>query len=246
MPRLLIVGVLITLGFSASALRAQQDSPPLQRVINFSFDMRLPLTFCDVPAAVAGLAKKLEFVAGIEYLAGDCQEAWRNEKRSNDAEPLAGLTVEAALNKLVELDPRYRWVESEGVIVVRPLAAWGDPKNWLNQSIGPFVVDDQDLVGALSEVACHIPDRPFPERPCHRSDNEIRIRTELGARRFSVNLAAASIIGALNAIVSTHGAMWWEARDRAGVTRPEDQRMLWVFTPDGSGLGRSTKRYPTK
>jgi hypothetical protein len=60
MRRLLIVGAVISLVLSSSSVRARQDpAPPLQRLIYSQFEMRLPLTFCDVPAAVASLADPL-------------------------------------------------------------------------------------------------------------------------------------------------------------------------------------------
>jgi len=39
----------------------------------------------------------------------------------------AGQQSLEAFDRLVSLDPRYRWVESEGVVIFRPLNAWTDP-----------------------------------------------------------------------------------------------------------------------
>ena len=245
MRRALTVGVVISLAAFAATVHARQDAiPPRQRLVPAPFEMRLPLTICDVPAAAAALARRTQLVAGIEYLPGDCQEIWRTQKRGTEVQVLAGLTVEAALDKLIELDARYRWTESDGVILVRPLQAWADAQNWLNQPIGSFAIDDQDLSGAMQEVVCHIPERPFPERACHHGG--MVMQTELGARRFSVKLSATSRIDSLNAIVAAHGAMWWEARDRTRPTTEGEHRMLWFNTPDGAGIGMPTKHYPSR
>ena len=60
------------------------------------------------------------------------------------------MTVGDALKKLSALDPRYRWIESDGVIVVRPIAAWSDPKNVLNYQTESFVLKDATLGDALN------------------------------------------------------------------------------------------------
>jgi len=49
--------------------------------------------------------------------------------------PMAGMTVGDVLQNLIENDPRYAWDEDLGVIVVRPIAAWSDERDPLNQTV---------------------------------------------------------------------------------------------------------------
>ena len=101
---------------------------------------------------------------------------------------LAGLTVAEALEELTALDPRYRWIDSDGVIVVRPLEAWADPKNVLNFDSASFTLEDANLDVALSAVASALQDHPREARGegirttratgCSRSDGP-----DLGRRR---------------------------------------------------------------
>ena len=64
---------------------------------------------------------------------------------------LTGLTVRAALDLLVEMDPRYSWREVAGAIVIRPTAAWDDAEHALNL---PSVdtAPDQPLANAIRQV----------------------------------------------------------------------------------------------
>ena len=45
----------------------------------------------------------------------------------------------------------HRWMESNGVVVMRPVEAWSDPRHFLHRTIS-LVVDDQTVVGALAAV----------------------------------------------------------------------------------------------
>jgi hypothetical protein len=234
--RFLLPGVLLGLFVTAPVHAQDARVPPLQRVIDANFRVSLPVHFCAAPSTVLGLAKYFEFPAGAEFIPGACH--WEREGPGKDHVFLQGMTVEEALNKLVELDGRYRWVESEGVIVMRPLDAWADPKNFLNQVTTGFDLEDKNLGGALDAIVSGLVEKP------RTGGDALSNRTELGARTFTVHLGATSVIGALNSVVREHGKMWWEVHDRDEVHEGGLDRMMWLYTPDGSGAGQSTKRYP--
>jgi hypothetical protein len=48
------------------------------------------------------------------------------------------LTLGRALNALVAGDPRYAWREQDGMLIIRPVEAWRDATNFLNESVGPI------------------------------------------------------------------------------------------------------------
>ena len=169
------------------------------------------------------IVKRHNVPAGIEYLAGGCP---RTPSRTalTKVVSLAGLTVAEALEELTALDPRYRWIDSDGVIVVRPLEAWADPKNVLNFDSASFTLEDANLDVALSAVASALQDHP-------REARGEGIRTTQGNRLFSVKTGPTSVGGALDAIVRAHGDAWWELHDFAA---GPGMRMLLLQTFDGS------------
>src|SRR5687768_275057 len=124
--RRLVLGVVLTLLSCAVAIAQDAAIPPLERLIDSDYSLRLPVHDCTVPSAVAGLARRFQFGAGVEYLPVDCQLLWRYTAPNGESVNLRGLTIGDALRKLSALDPRYRWVEMDGVIVMRPLEAWSD------------------------------------------------------------------------------------------------------------------------
>lgn len=233
--RRLVLGVVLAL-LSCDAAAAQNATvPPLERLIDSDYSLRLPVHECTVPSAVAGLARRLHLRAGVEYLPVDCQQLWQHAPRNGESVNLRGLTIEVALRKLSALDPRYRWVEMDGVIVMRPLEAWSDPKNILNYTAGSFELNDVNFGGALDAVVSALTGEQ------QSTAASLAEGTEQGARRFSVRAGAASAVAALDAIVRQHGNAWWEVR--LGVV-PQNQLvpMIWVHTHDGSGIGKNAVR----
>lgn len=224
----LLSGVLVILMSCAPAVAQTAPAAPLLRTIDTDLEVPLPIHACSVPDAVTGLARQLHFLAGVEYLPGACSRLYR-PARSPERLNLRGLSVADALEKLVALDPRYRWLDSDGVIVMRPVDAWSDATNPLNFQTSSFILEQTTLGSALHAVAAALD-------PRLRMDGEIfASRTEQGSRLFSVKTGPTSAGGAIDAIVRAHGDMWWEMKDF--VVAGEDQRVLWLRTFDGSGLG---------
>ena len=232
--RRLVLGVAFTL---LSCAAAAQDAavPPLERLIDTDYSLRLPVHECTVPGAVAGLARRFHFRAGVEYLPVDCQPYHQNAARSKESVNLRGLTIRAALEKLSALDPRYRWVETDGLIVMRPLEAWADPKNMLNYTTGSFELEEVNFGGALDAVVSALTGKQ------HSTAASLAERTEQGARRFSVRAGATSVAAALDAIVRQHGDAWWEVRLSA-VPPNGLGPVIWIWTHDGSGIGSAVIR----
>jgi len=238
--RRLFLGVVFTL-LSCAVVAAQvAAAPPLERLIDIDYSIRLPVHECTVPMAVAGLARRYQLKAGIEYLLVDCQRVMhsvRDIPGDGGRVNLRLLTIGEALRKLSELDPRYRWIEHEGMIVLRPLAAWTDPKNVLNYTAGSFSLADVTLAGALDAVRSSITGRP-------RDTSMFRDgSTEQGARKFSVNAGATSAGSALDAIVLAHGDAFWEVK--LGTVRPNEMGpVIWLWSYDGFGMGMSAVAFP--
>jgi hypothetical protein len=207
--------------------------PPLQRIVDVSFPVGPRINVCSVPTAVWALGKLLRIPTGSEYLPGECDIG--APSHSVERIDLQGKTVEQALDVLIALDGRYRWIESKGVIVVRPLTAWADPKHILNHISAGFVLDEQHLGGALDEILVGL-----IGASAGRLTGAHSMRTAEGERRISLTLGAVSLADTLNAIVREHGASRWQANFSHEPPSLETMT-LWLNTFDGDGIGRSTK-----
>lgn len=228
--RRLNLGVVVTLLSCAAAAAQDATVPPLERLIDIDYEIRVPVNDCAVPSMVAGLARRYHFLAGAEYLPVDCQSIWRETPRTGELLNLRGLTIRAALEKLATLDPRYRWIERDGMVVIRPLKAWGDRTNMLNYTTTSFALDEVNLGGALDAVLSAITGIG------RTSGQLLSNRTEQAARSFSVKAGATSVGEALDAIVRAHGQSWWEVK--IGTVRQNELRpMIWLRTFDDSGIG---------
>ena len=139
-----------------------------------------------------------------------------------------------ALKKLVALDPRYRWLDSDGVIVMRPVEAWADPDNVLNFKTSSFILEDATLGSALHAVVSALDEK------LRHDGGSFANHTDQGNRLFSVKTGPTSAGGAIDAIVRAHGDMWWELKDF--VVAEKDQRVLWLRRFDGSGLAAPVRK----
>lgn len=122
---------------------------------------------------------------------------------NQDRKWLAGMTIGDALDIIVALDPRYAWSETQGTIVVRPLLAWNDAEHFLEQSVGPFSLDEEVSVDvAFGEIRRFMGQAPGGGSPLGPFDD----------KRIKLTLPRASLLDVLNAIVSAHGEIYWSIR----------------------------------
>jgi hypothetical protein len=185
-----------------------------------------PLHPCVVPELAGHVFESGSVPGGAEYLPGRCGQikATSLSERTN----LMGLTVPQALNRLVQLDPRYRWVESDGVFVVRPLEAWNDRSHFLHRTIS-VAFTDQNVGGALFALLTAIgPTRHIGEPRTYNTP-------EMN-RQFSVALGTTPALNALNAVVRTHERLKWSVSYCQRQHRVEFA-MVMLHTYDGGGLG---------
>lgn len=216
-------GLLLALGL-ATPVAAQDGVPPLERIIDISVPVDASRE-CSVPGTVLMLARRFEMLAGIEYPRSPCAKMGATQPGPIESINLRGMTVEEALARLASIDPRYRIIERDGVVVVRPVTAWSDPKNVLNFGSPSFVLEDATLGIALDAVvSAMVGERSSPT-------DRFGTATEQGARRFSLKTGAVSAGEALDAIVRAHGASVWVMRDG------EIGRVVFFHTFDGSGIG---------
>jgi hypothetical protein len=221
MQRTIIGGVLATM-LAASNVAAQQLLPTPEarpqssslldvvigeRMSEFlpgGLVLTLPVSTCVVPMTTEFIVKKaVRMPAGIEALPEPCRTA-------PSATPVAlrariefnGLTGRQALDRLISLDPRYYWLESNGVIVVRPISAGNDPKHFLHESIVASHQDVANYTEALQIMESVL--RPTPPR--HAFDYPVLVPADRQPFAFDIK---ASLYESLNNLVRSHGALLW-------------------------------------
>ncbi len=192
--------------FAAPAAQEPREIPPLERIIARNIILRPADDHCLVPSLVRSIARDVGMAAGVEYLPGAC-----DYRRSPNADPgswvpLIGMSVREALDTLKDFDPRYHWIESDGVILMRPLEAWGDEKHPLHEPIGEFSADEEHA----AVLAHRLNVRLTGARG--REPWEFSPRTAGAAQPLTFMQTATTPILVLDAIVRTHGAASWSVR----------------------------------
>ena len=129
---------------------------------------------------------------------------------------VSGLTLRAALDAVVAADPRYAWRYVDGVVVMRPIAAWNDSGHPLARLVPPVHLDHAtggQAVDALKEATGHPgpPVNAFPNTP-----------------PLTVSFDGGRLIDLLQAIVKAHGEMAWSLD---GSVSPSSDREHWTFRP---------------
>jgi hypothetical protein len=113
--------------------------------------------------------------------------------------PIANLTVGDALQMLVNADPRYSWNDDSGIVVIRPITAWTDMRDPLNQPIKGIAWNDITLRETLDRIGQVIYGNRRPPRPDEKRDD----------RRISIRLDSGTVMDLLNAVVRAHGELMW-------------------------------------
>jgi hypothetical protein len=219
---------LLAVHLMATIVAASSQQSPTDRIIEEDVRLGSPLVPCAVPVLAALVARSARVPAGIEAVPERCDVGSKTPANSANDVFLQGVSVREAFDKLIQLDPRYSWTESNGVLVIRPVLAAHDPSHFLHQTISLNLVDER-LSGALRAIQTAL--SPF----LPPGGDQFGFRTPEGNRRFSVRLNTTSVLEALNASVRAHGSMWWEVRYCQPTARYE-YASIGFNTFDGSGL----------
>ena len=234
MKRLAITWAFIVIAVSVS-MRA--ESLTASRAITEQLIVSVPMPPCGVPVIAERISETAGIPAGIEFIPG-CRQTEPPRPRNAEEMSFLGLTAEEALNRLIAMDPRYHWVETDGVILLRPLEAWQDQHHFMNATISEFGFTDQNVTGASVMIGAAIHARAV-EPPTI----ETPLSTAQGNQHFSVTPRTTSILEAANAVVRAHGSLHWILT----YCKPERRReyaSLLLATFDHSGSGAGPKLVP--
>jgi hypothetical protein len=215
---------------AATTLSLRAESLTATRPITEWLVMSVPQAPCAVPAIAARISEITGIPAGIEFVPG-CALADPKRPPGADEISLQGLTAEEALDRLIASDPRYRWAEVDGMILVRPLDAWTDVHHFMNATISDFGFLNQNVEAALVMLLEALRGEPIAPPTL-----EIAGRTDEGNRRFSLPPRTTSILEAANDVVRAHGALHWTL----SYCKPERRLEYTLFmlqTFDHSGGG---------
>lgn len=224
------IAVVVIGAASAGATPAAQGLPipAVERLVDRNLTIRY-LGHCTTAWLALDLARTAAAPIGVEFVPGPCSQPGVQPRTLSEPVSFLGLTAGEALNRLVEIDPRYSWKDTGGVLVMRPNAAWADGRHFLHRKLATFEMVDENFGGALTRAADAIWQFRGPD---HGSRST---RTAQGDRRFTVRLGQVQIVDTLNAVVREHGALQW----RITYCQPsanEKFAMLHFRTFDEDGL----------
>ena len=128
-----------------------------------------------------------------------------------------GVTLRQALDAVVAKDRRYSWGEVDGVVVVRPVAAWRDPAHPLHRRVPAAGVQqdagDDQLLAAL--------------------------------RHPSLDFGGGTVFELLNAAVRAHGHMQWSLRSDVNTIFLDRGRAVTATQPVlRVGAGADLRSFP--
>ena len=206
---------------------AQEAAPSvLTRVVNVPAILDVPTGSCSVPSLAAYVTKHLGVPATLEMLPIDCGKE-RRSPAVDDRIHLQGRTLEEALDAMVKADPRYYWIEREGVIVLRPTEAWADKEHFLATMMPRLDLKDASVGAAFDTVTVALD-------PSRGITGELLLGNQ--PANLTISIGPISVGEALDAIARAHGAMYWMVRcfpERSGSVPSIEMR-----THDDRGLVR--------
>jgi len=192
---------LILISVPTGAQNPQALDDPIQA--EFRVDNPRSLHSCAGVQSLDQIARATHVLLGFENLP-TCGLGPRSLFVGPDNENLSGMSARLAFDHFVEAMPSYSWKAVNGVAVVRPTEAWRDRDGLLNQTVQPFEARDQDVTAVL-HAALHAtaPSLWLPHTDVPRSG-------VLSSHLMTVTFPGGTLLDALNAIVSAHGAAEWE------------------------------------
>ncbi len=193
-----LVYTVAALAIAASPSWAQ-ESPvePLARPVAANITLKLPVGNCTAPQLAAHIARQLDVPSGVEQLPGPC--AYPDQPTKEEI-PLIGMQLQDVLDLLIKADPRYYWVFSDGVVVVRPLDAWNKKDHFLHDTLPSLELKEQNIGAAMDQILAR-PGQIVGSRELIMSNDPTLVTLSLGP---------VSRIEALDAVVRAHGHVRWE------------------------------------
>jgi hypothetical protein len=116
---------------------------------------------------------------------------------------LLGLNVREALDFLVAQDPRYRWEERDGIVIIRPIGLLADPGDALNQRIAGARGDRVRLEDVLARVTAAVWRTGVPPLT--------PAAAAIDSQEFALDTPGGTVLDLLAAAARAHGGVMWSA-----------------------------------
>jgi hypothetical protein len=120
-----------------------------------------------------------------------------------------GLTLRQLLDAIVRTDSRYQWRVVDGVVVMRPAAAWAEAGHPLHRAVPPVVLDTVTYAGAVDGILEATGQFTTPN-----ADPTEDVR-------FSLQFAGGSLLELLSGVAREHGTFGWSLMSSRRPDGPE-------------------------
>ena len=147
------------------------------------------------------IARTANVPLGFEGVPG-CGFGRRTSVPSGFGRVLDASTPREAFDEVVALNRNFQWQEIDGVVVVRPTAAWDDPENLLNVPAHAF----QLMNVAADDALYRVLDAATPR--VRYVQTRGRVHGPLEAP-VSVDFSGGTLLRALNAVIRAKGDAEW-------------------------------------
>lgn len=206
----------VLVAYAGVSLLAQAAPPlndldaPLRGEVRVTDPARQPP--CSLWTSLEQLARHAGVRLGFEQTL-DCRPAtWTRQPYEHPAAPLDGLSVRAAFDRLLAHRPDYQWTVVDGVVLVRPRAAWTNG-SVLNRPVGAFAATGRHPHHVLHTVLQATRPSLFREHVDAQLSSYGRRRDEPEAvapidAPIAVTFGGGTVIDALNAVTRTFGGSW--------------------------------------
>jgi hypothetical protein len=138
-----------------------------------------------------------------------------------------GKSLKEVLDILTARDSRYEWRVVNGVVVIRPAAAWADAGDLLFSLVSNVELQDATMTEALRKVMSAL------------GGLDSRFSTFPDSRSVSLSVPHGTVLELLTALARAHGSLFWTIEDAA----PDEVRAtglrhrLTLGVAGGAGLG---------
>lgn len=216
-----VLTVLLIIAWSSS-FNADQTSA-LDSVISTNLLVSDPasISACDFGDSVSQIARAANIPLGIED-PFDCRPGGRALVSPNAVVRLTDMTARQALDHVTSFQRTFRWIDMDGVAVVRPERAWYDPKNVLNLPTKSFEINNTHVhyfLHALSEAVTPSVSLEHVEGVLSSKAHGAPSVGDID-RAVTVSFSGGTMLDALNTVAMARRLEWHLAypdRDRAVV-----------------------------
>ncbi len=204
---------------------------------------------CRLWTALEQLARHARVRIGFEQTL-DCSPAPWVRRPYQGSLDVGGLTPRQAIDRILAQRPDYRWIELDGVAVIRPVTAWTPTGSVLNAPVAAFGVTDEHPHLALHTLFRSSQPSLFQEHTDLRLSGNGRRLDDPGYEGLidipvSVKFDGGNLVQALNAITRGFSGIWQAAYSPRGDHRHSLSVGLYTLELDGGIIQLSSIPFTT-